>query len=659
MNIKHFKGAKTGSVLNYRYLLILVLIIALLVFVNNLNKQEEIDQDFVGDLMAGLEATSLGIILEGEVNNQALVVDQADLIGAILDDLVNFTYKKAGLVEFTEKTPIYSLHLGPRSQVKKIKLIGQDYISLTYYDENRMNLETMTLKVTWKDGTYDQLRQQLDQALEYSLKPVSTYVYEPVDARLKGFVRPLIKELEDHEGDLKNIRGELVNLDDYTYLGTLSNGDDIYIQPYTYYLVDSSWDTILVREGNPYRRLGYHTSRPVFNTDRTEVLFVDSVGFEMIGNVCLYNSKTDQIFKYTNYGYDGTELTVKKVDWLDEKRFICLIGYPFGTISQGGDLYLLDTGTYDMSPLMPKDFVDAWTQEVFEFVDFSLEEYAMKVTLVKWNDSNMISPYYTREVILLEDLLIPELQVSQGIELRESNHWMDKNNFDHLTLDGRKYVLADDVINRMSSSHMGLHYPLVVIDGREVYDLESQQVLFNLEDLKGALGEVWGSQVAKEAYPWYSDVNLQADDFTMIDHVNYDRESRQVLVSTHAFYADILDSIVGLYDLDQKSFSFIDNPFYGQVYDSIIDDTGRQMAFTYYTGGDYVSYFVSLVNQETMAVKTYNLGQQLEELLDQYDPMTMYLQDITYHFKGQVLVVDGEIHLDNRAVGNFTVQLIH
>ena len=78
----------------------------------------------------------------------------------------------------------------------------------------------------------------------------------------------------------ENALGKPIVVEDYDYVGTFENGDELYIKAYRYYMQDAAWEMILVRDDQVIKLFSESPSRPKFSKDRTKILYVDSLQFE-------------------------------------------------------------------------------------------------------------------------------------------------------------------------------------------------------------------------------------------------------------------------------------------------------------------------------------------------------------------------------------------
>lgn len=200
--------------------------------------------------------------------------------------------------------------------------------------------------------------------------------------------------------------GNPIVLEDYEYVGTFENGDDIYIDAYRYYFQDAAWGMILVRDGEVIKLFNSSPSKPKFSKDRNKILYVDELQFEAIGNVTIYDSMTETETYYTDFTYDGQQQTVKDVEWYEDDTILCIVGFGTGTITQGGMVYQLDLSSQELTLILQGEKIEQWTDRPYEVVDVYIAENELDITLVEWSDDNYMEYYYTKHRIRIEETMI-------------------------------------------------------------------------------------------------------------------------------------------------------------------------------------------------------------------------------------------------------------
>ncbi len=200
-----------------------------------------------------------------------------------------------------------------------------------------------------------------------------------------------------------------------------------------------------------------------------------------------------------------------------------------------------------------------------------------------------------------ENLKHTEFDYKNAIELRNADLWLGKKDLEKLVLDGKIYTIdMQEVINIVNYTNVGISYPLICIGGKKIYDLEKETEFITLSKIVGKLKKVWGSKVAVKDYDWV-DGPIKPENFTFIDNFKYNSDRRKVCISMHSFFADTFDSMVGIYDTDTDTITFISNPFFGQVYTVSFSEGTEYLAYSYsYFTGDFFETSIAIIDSETM-----------------------------------------------------------
>lgn len=153
-----------------------------------------------------------------------------------------------------------------------------------------------------------------------------------------------------------------------------------------------------------------------YNEERDIYAYIDDVGFEVIGNVNLYDPTTGESTQITSYDYNGTDPTVKKLAWLSDNQLLLIVGFAYGTVTVGGSLYVLSIDTGELKEiLVPSDH-----EEIIDIVlpDGGSEELLFVVA--KWDDNFM--NYETYNVDYTYTALKQMASEDQAIVLVQDTH---------------------------------------------------------------------------------------------------------------------------------------------------------------------------------------------------------------------------------------------
>jgi hypothetical protein len=70
------------------------------------------------------------------------------------------------------------------------------------------------------------------------------------------------------------------------------------------------------------------------------------------GSIVVENKNTSHSTIYSLSGTIGNSLTPKYAEWKNDHILYVIMGYPYGTISKGGNLYELNIDTHDLTPVI-------------------------------------------------------------------------------------------------------------------------------------------------------------------------------------------------------------------------------------------------------------------------------------------------------------------
>lgn len=130
---------------------------------------------------------------------------------------------------------------------------------------------------------------------------------------------------------------------------------------------------------------GYLVGEFHYNEDKDIYAYIDELGFEVVGNVKLFDPNTGVITPLTFFDYNGQQQTVKKLAWYSENQLLVIIGFSTGTVTVGGNLYVLNSDTKELKLLIETSDME----EIIDIVkpDGGSGTYVFPVA--KWDENFM------------------------------------------------------------------------------------------------------------------------------------------------------------------------------------------------------------------------------------------------------------------------------
>lgn len=141
-----------------------------------------------------------------------------------------------------------------------------------------------------------------------------------------------------------------------------------------------------------------YPSLPVVSPDKNKIAYISPAEWEDLGKVFIYNAVTGQNELAMGRKIIPDQKTPKVLAWLDNRYLLCIIGYAYGTITVGGDLYLLDTSSKKLS-LIKKN--DGPRQEI---KDLKVDAKGVTIFIANFNEK-MDSYKISQKIITREQIL--------------------------------------------------------------------------------------------------------------------------------------------------------------------------------------------------------------------------------------------------------------
>nr|WP_295972106.1 DUF4652 domain-containing protein [uncultured Bacillus sp.] len=119
-------------------------------------------------------------------------------------------------------------------------------------------------------------------------------------------------------------------------------------------------------------------SEPLKSPDSTKAAYVSSIEWEEPGDVYIVNLKdgTQNVL----VAAEGDQ-TPKKVIWKDDENILVIIGFAYGTVSTGGNIYQVNLETKEKTALTTYE-------DDVQITDFKIENGVLKYSGIKYTDEN-------------------------------------------------------------------------------------------------------------------------------------------------------------------------------------------------------------------------------------------------------------------------------
>ncbi|MFN2362791.1 MAG: DUF4652 domain-containing protein [Halarsenatibacteraceae bacterium] len=86
-------------------------------------------------------------------------------------------------------------------------------------------------------------------------------------------------------------------------------------------------------------------SEPIISPDGDKLAFIDPFQWETVGSIFLYDYQANSLTELLKADQVEEQATPKGIWWYNDDYLLAIIGYAYGTVSVGGDLYLVDVET--------------------------------------------------------------------------------------------------------------------------------------------------------------------------------------------------------------------------------------------------------------------------------------------------------------------------
>jgi hypothetical protein len=313
------------------------------------------------------------VIYKGETT--AYTIDQATIDDLSLRRLTSDYFLPEQVIEAlvsSKRTKLQSLDDVPQTPDFAVLKVGQATFYL-YEADGKYYIESPYVFIA------EVIEQNYKAALAFA-EPIST-TEAPTEPTSQAMTT------ESYGGELGS---------DFEKVGVLKSGTEVYFKKAGFYNKLEKGEHIVLKSGElAYTLIEGLPGRPEISPNGEWMAFIDVIEFEALGNVFIYRDADGAIEQMTQYAYSEVSTvnsdTVKDCLWLNNEELLMVIGYSVGTITQGGDVYLLDTQTKEKELIFKAN-----KNEEVANISFKDGQYVFEI--VVWTDENMMNYVYREEV---------------------------------------------------------------------------------------------------------------------------------------------------------------------------------------------------------------------------------------------------------------------
>lgn len=132
-----------------------------------------------------------------------------------------------------------------------------------------------------------------------------------------------------------------------------------------------------------------HPSEPVISPDNNFAVYISPFEWEEIGSIYLLD--LENISKEKIYEPKSNNLNPKYLTWINNEKLAVVLGYAYGTIAAGGNVFSLDISTRELTQLTH------FPNEI-QINSISMENNTLNLSGIKYTDSEFINNevYYSK-----------------------------------------------------------------------------------------------------------------------------------------------------------------------------------------------------------------------------------------------------------------------
>lgn len=237
----------------------------------------------------------------------------------------------------------------------------------------------------------------------------------------------------------------------YSKVADLYNGADLYYGGnYTIQIEDGSNSKIIC---------SYLCSYPELSPDKKRIAYIYPDEQDNPRALYIYNVENDSKDILMKSDYTGSS-TPKEVRWLDDQYLLLIIGYGYGHVNYGGDLYIYDIINGGVA--IPLKTSEPRT----EYRDIVIKEDVITLDKVKWTDDT-----YNEYIVEQENITYKEVFKVINSNRTSTTKYADLNN------DGEEEKIVLTVDERLGKHTLQVNNNVIAFSG------ETIEPTFNIVDI--------------------------------------------------------------------------------------------------------------------------------------------------------------------------------
>ncbi len=126
-------------------------------------------------------------------------------------------------------------------------------------------------------------------------------------------------------------------------------------------------------------------AEPVISPDKSSLLYISPGEWEELGELFLYRSGWDKAEVLIPRSAMNSNDTPKKVLWLDNENALVIIGFTYGTVSAGGELYHLNVKDGQLHRLFTDETPELRTEIKSVYIDEADGKRLLSIEIAEFN----------------------------------------------------------------------------------------------------------------------------------------------------------------------------------------------------------------------------------------------------------------------------------